>query len=73
MMGLRIHHKGLENVKYVLRFRKTACCEHDIQVILNQVEMMGNTTNKCSKKLFKGGIYRPQGKRTILHLLRIKD
>ena len=69
----RIHHKGLENVKYVLRFRKTACCEHDIQVILNQVEMMGNTTIEyLLEKFFKGGIYQPQGKRTILHLLGTK-
>lgn len=69
----RIRHIGLENVNYVLRFRRIVCDESDIQLILNQVEMMGNTTIEyLLEKFFKGSIYRPQGKRVILHLLGTK-
>ncbi|EOR02346.1 heteromeric transposase endonuclease subunit TnsA [Acinetobacter sp. ANC 3926] len=66
----RIRHLALENIQFLARYKNLAVDEREVAAILQQIELMGNTTVEyLLERFFKGYIYRPRGHQIIWHLM----
>lgn len=66
----RIRHLAFENVQFLERYKNHEVDERVVAAILQQIELMGNTTIEyLLERFFKGYIYRPRGHQIIWHLM----
>ncbi|PNP96951.1 TnsA endonuclease N-terminal domain-containing protein [Moraxella sp. RCAD0137] len=66
----RIRHHALDNVNFLSKYKNLAVDRKEVNAILQQIEMRGETTVEVILELFfKGDIYRPHGKRVLWHLM----
>lgn len=66
----RIRHYAFHNVKFLTNYKNLAVDRDEVNAILHQIEMRGETTVEVILELFfKGDIYRPHGKRVLWHLM----
>lgn len=66
----RIRHQALENINFLNRFKNLNCSQSEKNIILNQVEAMGNTTiDYLLARFYLGSMQRQHGLRMIYSLL----
>lgn len=66
----RIRHFALDNINFLMRYRNLAVNEQEVNALLQDIELRGNTNVEyLLERYFKGSIYRKQGHRLIWHLM----
>ncbi|MBD1577291.1 heteromeric transposase endonuclease subunit TnsA [Vibrio sp. S11_S32] len=70
----RIHHFALLNINSIQRYKRLQYEQADIDAILFQVKLMGNTTiDYLLSRFFTGSLYQAKGLQIIYHLLATKQ
>ncbi len=66
----RIRHDALANINFLMRYKNLQYDIEDVNAIINQVNLMENTTiDYLLTRFFQGTLYRQHGFRIICHLL----